>query len=677
MLCRWRELRDLLKRKFAIFLLVICTVVISILLSPIIDSFFSITDRDENAFIYVAKGILEGEVPYLDRWDHKGPLIYALNLAGLAISGSWGIWIVLTIFLLSSSWFLFLAMKQNFGIFPSLFSVSIFLIYLERFQPGNFTEYYSLLFQFVTLYLFARVEWRNRRESWLPLAIGVLGGCAFLLRPNLVGIWLAVGLYWVPGTRALNRLSWSIAGGVGIIAAAAAVFAVVGGLSAFWDAAVIYNLAYIDASLADRIDVARQIREGLSPIFPLIVAGWCIGFGYWLLGRTRDERYHDLLSMSLILLPLEIALACVSGFGYGHYYMAVLPAITVFMAYSARLVIHFVGLLVKEHFATKEYRVAPTFLIIAFLLVTVVSFDHILQLAGKYTRAGTVAQSRHSRVAELVRSATEPGDRILVWGAEPLVYLLSERTSPTRFFFQFPLVKPGYANRSLVDEFISAVKDEMPAMIIDTRNRRLPPLEETARRDWRPEKRYVHDPDAFQPLFGLVEAEYEVVGKDGNWILYGRKLPDKDIGGIRTGQVDREGNPLWEAEHWFEESRQWLDGYLSSATSGEPAARGVFDIYLGKGSLIFVKDPCARVDTEAKFFLHLIPADEDDLPEERKQHGFDNLDFNFEVHGVIFYDKCLATVPLPEYGISEIRTGQFLVNEDGGFNNLWKAEFRR
>ena len=437
----------------------------------------------------------------------------------------------------------------------------MFLIYLERFEPGNFTEYYSLLFQFVTLYLFARVERRNRRESWLPLAIGVLGGCAFLLRPNLVGIWLAVGLYWVPGTRALSRLSWSIAGGVGIIAAAVVAVAIVGGLSAFWDAAVIYNLAYIDSSLADRLDVARRIREGLSPIFPLLVAGWCIGFGYRLLGRTKDERYHDLLSMSLILLPLEIALACVSGFDYGHYYMAILPAVTVFIAYSARLVVHSVGLVVKEHFVTKEHLVAPTFLIIVFLLATVVSYDHILQLPGKYAREGTVAQGRYSRVAEFVRSVTEPDDRILVWGAESLIYLLSERTASTRFFYQFPLVKPGYTNRSLVDEFISDVKDEMPAMIIDTRNVTLPPLEEKARRDWRPEKRYVHDPDAFQTLFGLVEAEYEVVGKDGDWILYGRKLPDKNIFGIQTGQIDRDVNLFWQAKHWFEVKRRGFDGY--------------------------------------------------------------------------------------------------------------------
>ena len=150
-----------------------------------------------------------------------------------------------------------------------------------------------------------------------------------------------------------------------------------------------------------------------------------------------------------------------------------------------------------------------------------------------------------------------------------------------------------------------------------------------------------------------------------------RRLPDKDIAGIRTGQVDREGNPLWEAEHWFEESRQWLDGHLSSATSGEPAARSVFDIYLGKGNLIFVKDPCAHADTEAMFFLHVIPIDPDDLPDHRKQYGFDNLDFDFAKRGTIFGDICLAKVPLPEYGISGIRTGQYVP----GQGRVWKEEF--
>ena len=154
------------------------------------------------------------------------------------------------------------------------------------------------------------------------------------------------------------------------------------------------------------------------------------------------------------------------------------------------------------------------------------------------------------------------------------------------------------------------------------------------------------------------------------------QLPDEDIVGLRTGQVDREGNLLWEMEHWFKEKRRWLDGYLSSVPSGEPAARADFDIYINDNTLVYAKKPCARADTEATFFLHLIPADVNDLPDHRQQHGFDNLDFDFEAHGERFDGKCLATVPLPEYGISKIRTGQY-VPVLVGFNRIWEAEFRR
>ena len=144
-----------------------------------------------------------------------------------------------------------------------------------------------------------------------------------------------------------------------------------------------------------------------------------------------------------------------------------------------------------------------------------------------------------------------------------------------------------------------------------------------------------------------------------------RRLPDKDIVGIRTGQVDRDGNPLWEAEHWFEEKGRWL------ATAGEPAARSVFDIYLGEGSLSFVKEPCARADTEAMFFLHLIPADVDDLPEERKQYGFGGFNFDFGNYPLIKRGFCVATRELPDYAIATIRTGQFI----GEGKNIWEVSF--
>ena len=154
-----------------------------------------------------------------------------------------------------------------------------------------------------------------------------------------------------------------------------------------------------------------------------------------------------------------------------------------------------------------------------------------------------------------------------------------------------------------------------------------------------------------------------------------RRLPDKDIVGIRTGQVDRDGNLLWEMEHWFEEKRRWFDDYWSAATSGEPAVRSDFDIYINANTLTYVKEPCAPADTEATFFLHLYPVDANDLPGWRRQYGFDNLDFSFDQPGVIFDGKCMATAALPEYAVTRVSTGQY-VPVEGGFKHLWEGEFR-
>ena len=110
---------------------------------------------------------------------------------------------------------------------------------------------------------------------------------------------------------------------------------------------------------------------------------------------------------------------------------------------------------------------------------------------------------------------------------------------------------------------------------------------------------------------------------------------------------------------------------FDALVSGEPAIRSDFDVYLREDTLAYAKAPCARADTEATFFLHLYPVDVNDLPDHRKQHGFDNLDFDFDDQGVIFDDKCLAEAPLRIYGISEIRTGQYVPGE----GQVWAEKF--
>ena len=115
-----------------------------------------------------------------------------------------------------------------------------------------------------------------------------------------------------------------------------------------------------------------------------------------------------------------------------------------------------------------------------------------------------------------------------------------------------------------------------------------------------------------------------------------------------------------------------------SIRSAEPVIQSDFDVYLMRNRLIYVKDPCGPADTEPRFFVHIVPADANDLHPVRKPHGFDNLDFAFGDYdsGMFFGGKCLAARPLPDYTIATIRTGQFVrKKEKGKTEEIWTGTF--
>lgn len=101
---------------------------------------------------------------------------------------------------------------------------------------------------------------------------------------------------------------------------------------------------------------------------------------------------------------------------------------------------------------------------------------------------------------------------------------------------------------------------------------------------------------------------------------------------------------------------------------GDPAARSVFDIFLEGNALIYVKNPCRKDDIAPRFFLHVAPIDKRNLADDRTLR-FNNLDFNFEEFQLPHQQGCVASVPLPDYGIEQIRTGQF-----SRTGEIWSAE---
>ena len=137
------------------------------------------------------------------------------------------------------------------------------------------------------------------------------------------------------------------------------------------------------------------------------------------------------------------------------------------------------------------------------------------------------------------------------------------------------------------------------------------------------------------------------------------------------------------------EYRDVAERYLDRARELVPYREEVLvmtfglDVYVDRGELVYVKRPCPPADMggRAKFFLHVYPARHDDLPDHRRQYGFDNLDSLLQRLGdgpwrgsVMGDGGCRITVDLPGYAITRIVTGQFVLIEPGTYKVLWREE---
>ena len=150
------------------------------------------------------------------------------------------------------------------------------------------------------------------------------------------------------------------------------------------------------------------------------------------------------------------------------------------------------------------------------------------------------------------------------------------------------------------------------------------------------------------------------------------ELPDYPLAGLRTGQRAGGLPPLWEVSLPAGDPAfpRYAASWYGDVTASAPAARGPFGVYRDGRALTFVRGECSAADAEARFFVHAYAADPAGLPEDRRQAGFETLDFWFGDRGVRFGGTCMARIELPDYELRSVRAGQYDAS-----GRLWETEF--
>ena len=166
----------------------------------------------------------------------------------------------------------------------------------------------------------------------------------------------------------------------------------------------------------------------------------------------------------------------------------------------------------------------------------------------------------------------------------------------------------------------------------------------------------------------------------GDTCLAYRTLPDTyEVAYIKTGQLNSERTSHSWIAHYY--SPLYRDRLLAEA--GEPIIRSDYEVYLhqekaGESAgqpnrlrLLYFKPACSQDEIGTRFFITCLPVAQMTFPSERKEAGYEELDFGLDDFGGRYDGDCFAVRDLPEYDILEIRTGQWSTEGD----TLWEGRY--
>ena len=152
-------------------------------------------------------------------------------------------------------------------------------------------------------------------------------------------------------------------------------------------------------------------------------------------------------------------------------------------------------------------------------------------------------------------------------------------------------------------------------------------------------------------------------------------MPQTPVSHLHISQGGDAARVLWSGEIFIDRSafEKTLEEMLAAAAG--PVIESAMDVHVHGRRIFYVSDDCTGTDGETPFFLHVMPAREEDLPADRRGHGFDNRDFHEA--GVTFGERCVVRWQLPDYPIRRIRTGQYVEVRQGEEqlpHKLWEGE---
>ena len=428
----------------------------------IASTFFSVfpltktyTYTDSSVFIYIGKMMQRGYVPYRDLFDHKGILLYAIEFFGsiLTPESLTGIWMIEVAHMIFTTCMLFriagLFTEDRIVKYISVVAVVI-MCGMNTYEGGNFTEEYALPWISLALYIFLKYfknfEYQFKEVIWLGTGLGVVA----LLRVNMVVIW-AVMMPFVLSVMLWKR-QWNdiricaIGLCLGLIPVFVPVFIYLlctGSLQDFIQCYITFNFGYSDGG-SNWAGVSSAIVKGLQNL-PYAVVG--IILSIW--PHIKNRLYV----FNFLVLSVSLYFAYMSGRYYQHYGIILLPMlVVVFVCALSNL---YEVLSIRERIGFKMKLPGMIIMIPGFVLVVLAAFFLQYKWAN-LIREPMMQSGGVGQLTEYIKDNSSEEDDVLIVGNDSKYYLLTDRYTKNKYFYQTPPIK---ISDDIYQEFMEEVEE--------------------------------------------------------------------------------------------------------------------------------------------------------------------------------------------------------------------------
>lgn len=430
---------------------------------------FEVLLTDSPAYLYIGSQMNIGKVPYLDLFDHKGPLLYVINVIPFLISNSWKfIYILEGVSIIFVSMLIFnISSKILNNSYGYLITSSFIISFLLVFSGGNLPETYTLIILSISymgaLNYFINEENGIKSIKQLKILFVLLGisiGAISLIKiSNIAGICL-LSAYLAFQKRSFQLCLFAFLGFCLVCMPTLIWLYINSALQEFINQYILFNFSYIENVNFEerRINLAILLLNFSALPTIIFLAAFSLIIGI----RNVFNRIDKLTVIFIVILGVDIISQTISGMQSAQYILITIPS-------SIALTI----LIFKNNFNESSIALINKGKILMYIFFAIVflSLFRIIDDFKGYSSYSLANESRSKQINYLT-SLSSLENSIVINTSESWLYLQANKISSSRFFSDLG-PRSNFLNTK--EEYINSIIKNKPSIIITNKCNNPPP----------------------------------------------------------------------------------------------------------------------------------------------------------------------------------------------------------